>query len=228
VEKTRLVELSLFYAVQKALAIRKTNEIPSSSDYKNYSLKYKNISSFFSPIVEVNAMTVSVGYAINYIQGIVIFDNALLSSDTVKVTYEYNKVNIYDEGKNPLDDDFRYPALAIYEVEMRDEGFELGNSVKEKNGIWSFEVLAEKGGERHDISDKIYRAISEEGSIPIVDYNIAFPINADGMKNVQFNEEIQTIGHITCDSINKRNAGSLGIGDKPKYISEIMAELSYI
>jgi hypothetical protein len=66
----------------------------------------------------------------------------------------------------------------------------------------------------------------EEGDMRVIDYNIAFPTNADGTINTNYNEDNQIIGYMYCGSINYRKVGSLDIGEKPKFLTEIFADLT--
>jgi hypothetical protein len=227
-EITRLVELSLIYSLKSHLSVRKTNESPATTDNKTFRLKYADITEDKEVLVLVGGAPPSVDYKVNYRDGLIIFDSPLASSSDLRVSYSYCKINVYDEGKNPFtDDNFQYPAISIYEINREDEGYELGSGRKEKNSHWGIEVWTERGGERHDISDSIINFFEEDNS-PIIDYNKSFPLDSNGFKNPAYNKESQVRGYMSCDSINKDNGGSLGIGDKPKYMSEIVVELSYI
>jgi hypothetical protein len=225
-KKTRLVELSLYYAVQEALSRYRDKEKPKSANFSVYNLKYNNIQTNSQVSVYVNGILKSnTLYSVNYIEGIIIFNTALTSSDVVEVSYTYCPINIYDESKSPTNEDFKYPAVAVYEDERTDRPFELGNPRKEMHSTWVFEVWSERGGERNDITDTIMEMF-EEGNVPVVDYNINFPTNSDGSKNSSFDETSQIIGYMLCDSINYRKGGSLDIGDNPKFLSEIIVDLT--
>lgn len=221
---TRLVELSLHFNVQKWLSRSRLKEKAKTANFKVYNLKYSTIQTDQPVVVYRNGLEV-LDYTVNYVEGLIVFHEALLSTDVVEVDYTYCPINIYDESSNTQYKDFKYPAIAIYEEDREDKPFELGNAKKELHPTWVFEVWTERGGERNDITDTIME-LFEEGSIPVIDYNIAFPINADGTRNTEFDELSQVMGYMTCDSINYRKGGSLDIGDKPKFLSEIMADLT--
>lgn len=212
--------------IQKALSRTRLNEKPKSANYSTYTLKYNSIQTNYPITVRINNDEVGNSeYDVDYNGGVITFKDRLSSNDVVSVDYTYCPINIYDESKNPYDNDFKYPAVAIYEEGREDEAVELGSNKKELHPTWIFEVWAERGGERNDITD-IIMELFEDGTIPILDYNIAFPINSDGSKNEEFDENNQLYGYGYCDSINYRKGGSLDIGEKPKYLTEIMAELT--
>jgi hypothetical protein len=222
---TRLVELSLIYKVQEALSRRRSGERPKSADFRTYNLKYNNIQTREIVTVKVNGIVKNTSdYIIDYPNGSITMITALSSSDVIEIDYTYCPVNIYDEGESPQSKDFKYPAIAIYELEREDKPFELGNHKKEMNPTWVFEVWAERGGERNDITDTIMEIF--EGSVEVIDYNVEFPINSDGTKNDSFDGTSQIIGHMHCDSINYSKGGSLDIGEKPKFLTEIFADLT--
>lgn len=225
-EITRLIELSLYYSIKKHLSISKTKEIlkNESTDFTIYNLKYSNIETEYGVEVYVNDVPYQGEYTVDYINGVVKFLTPLLSTDIVKATYHYCPVNIYDEGTQPTTENFRYPALSIYEDETISVGYELGSVKKERRASWIVEIWAERGGERNDITDKVYR-LFEENNIPLIDYNISFPTNSDGTINNSFDKLNQTIGYISVESINYDKGGSLQQGDKPKYVSHIFVDL---
>lgn len=223
---TRLVELSLYFKMQEILSVSRKDEKPKSANYSTYNLKYSNVQTDYPFIVKVNNEEVDSSlYSINYRDGSITFASPLNSRDIVGVSYTYCPVNVYDESKNPSSDDFKYPAVAIYEDEREDVAVELGSNKKELHPTWIMEVWSERGGERNDITDTIMEFF-EEGLIPIVNYNVAFPINEDGSKNEEFDSTSSIYGYMYCDSINYRKGGSLDIGDKPKYLSEIILDLT--
>jgi hypothetical protein len=223
---TRLTELSLYYKVQEELSRYRAKEKPTSANFTVYNLKYNNIQINKPVTIYVNGMEKDPSlYTINYIEGIIAFNAPLTSSDVVEVSYTYCPINVYDESTSPQGTDFKYPAVAIYELVREDEAVELGSNKKELHPTWIFEVWTERGGERNDITDTIMEMF-EEGSIPIIDFNIEFPVNADGSKNTNYDETTQVFGYMYCDSINYRKGGSLDIGEKPKFLSEIMADLT--
>jgi hypothetical protein len=225
-EKTRLVELSLYHKLQDALSRYRAKERPKSADFSIYNLKYNSVQTKSPVNVYVNGSLKDISnYSIDYINGIISFNSQLTSMDVVEVDYTYCPINIYDESSNPESDDFKYPAIALYEMNRKDEAYELGNAKKEMHPTWVVEVWAERGGERNDITDMVVDMF-EEGTMNVVDYNIGFPTNTDGSKNDNFNEENQIIGYMYCDSINYRKGGSLDIGDKPKFLTEIFADLT--
>jgi hypothetical protein len=187
-----------------------------------YNLKYSNIQTKNDIVVYVNNIAQSSDYTVNYQNGIITFNSQLQSSDVVKADYWYCPINIYDEGKNPASDDFKYPAVAVYEDIANHEAYELGSSKTEKVTTWVFEVWSERGGERSDMTDTIVELL--EGNIPIVDYNSGFPLDRNGNKNESF-DATNILTYAVCDSINYTKGGSLDIGDKPKYLSQIYAVL---
>lgn len=221
---TRLVELSLFYRLQDILSVSRNKEIPKSADFRTYNLKYSNVLTNYPFVVYIDDVISDSGFSVDYLNGLIKFDIALTSVTKVQVDYTYCSVNVYDESKNPLSDDFKYPAVAIYEEEGEEVGFELGSNKKQRHSEWIFEVWSERGGERNDITDTILESF-EDGTIYITDYNVAFPINSDGSKNAEFNAENQKVAVMYCDSINYSKAGSLDIGDKPMYMSQIFIDL---
>jgi hypothetical protein len=223
---TRLVELSLYYKIPDSLSRTRVKEKPKSANFKVYNLKYNNIQVKHPIHVYVNGMEFNKNsYSVDNINGIVTLNTPITMTDVVEVTYTYCPVNIYDESTSPQSSDFKYPAVAIYEMDRVDEAIELGSNKKEKHPTWVFEVWSDRGGERNDITDDIMDMF-EEGNIPVIDYNVNFPINSDGTINTNFDEITQTIGFMYCDSINYTKGGSLDIGEKPKYLSEIMADLT--
>jgi hypothetical protein len=222
---TRLVELSLYFKVQDALSMHREKEKPKSADFKTYNLKYSNIQTQYPVVVYLNNVELLEDkYKVDYTNGIIKLDLQATSSDTVEVSYRFCPVNLYDESKNPLSDEFRYPAVAIYEHKRKDVPYELGSNKKEKNPTWFLDVWTNKGGERNDLTDMIMEMF-EEGVIPIIDYNIMFPMDENGEKNESFDPESQIIGYMYCDSINYTKGGSLDIGEKPTFLSEIYTDL---
>lgn len=225
-EITRLTGLSLYYKTQEMLSQTRIKEKPKSANFQVYNLKYINVQPKYPITVYVNgAEKDKTLYTVDYTNGMLTFNNALTSSDVVEVSYTYCPINIYDESTSPQNDDFKYPAISIYESHRTDEAIELGSNKKELHPTWILEIWTERGGERDDITDKVVEML-EEGVIPIIDYNMAFPIIDGGILNDIFNETSQTIGFMDCDSIKYHKGGSLDIGEKPKYLSEIIVELT--
>jgi hypothetical protein len=225
-EKTRLVELTLYHKLQKALSRSRSREKVTSANFLTYNLKYNSIQTDFPVTVYVNsAIQNTSSYSVDYINGLINFTTALRSVDVVEVDYTYCPINIYDESVSPQSPDFKYPAVALYELNRSDGAYELGNARKELHPRWVIEVWAERGGERNDITDMVVDFF-EEGDMRVIDYNIAFPTNADGTINTNYNEDNQIIGYMYCGSINYRKGGSLDIGEKPKFLTEIFADLT--
>jgi hypothetical protein len=219
---TRLTELSLFYKIRDTLSIKRTGEVAKSVDFSSYSLKYNNITTTFDVVVYIDGVKATSGYVVDYINGIIKFNPALTASNVVTVDYYFCPFNLYDEGSNETTDNFKYPAIAVYELDANAEPFELGNSNTEKIKTFVIEIWADRGGERTDATDAIVEML--EANIPIIDYNAGFPYNADGTLNNSFDpNNIITVA--TADSINYRKGGSLDIGNKPKYFSEIYVDL---
>ncbi|MNS33486.1 hypothetical protein D3C71_1121600 [compost metagenome] len=227
-KKTRLVETSLYYKIKKALSIKKSGETVITSEEKAvFNLKYNNIDESSEIHVYINDILQDTDkYSLNYPDGSVRLYSPVPANTKVSFTYSYCPVYIYEEGLNPKSDHFKYPAVAIYEDTSAQRPFELGNSKKETSSDWIIEVWCEFGGERNDITDTILEMFDEE--IEIIDYNLAFPTKRDGTLNEDFNYDNQIITYATCDSINCSKAGSLDIGIKPKYLSEILINLKYI
>jgi hypothetical protein len=220
---TRLVEYSLFHKIEEVLSIQKRNDKPKSVDFLTYNLKYNNVQTKREVVVRINGVQSSQPYVVDYKNGYVIFSVPLTASDEVLVDYYYCPVHIYDEGANPESDDFKYPAVAIYEGNRTDKPYELGNVSKHIYSLWVIEVLSERGGECNDIRDTLMELFNE--NIPLIDYNQGFPKNADGAINPVFNEQAQTIGFMICEGINSEKGGSLNIGDKPKFLATIYVDL---
>ena len=225
-EKTRLVELTLYHKLQEALSRSRSKEKVTSANFLTYNLKYNSIQTNFPVTVYVNsAIQNTSNYSVDYINGIINFNTTLGSVDVVEVDYTYCPINIYDESVSPQSADFKYPAIALYELNRSDGAYELGNARKELHPTWVIEVWAERGGERNDITDMVVDFF-EEGDMRVIDYNIAFPTNADGTINNNYNEDNQIVGYMYCGSINYRKGGSLDIGEKPKFLTEIFANLT--
>lgn len=228
-EKTRLIELSLFNKIQDVLSRSRSKEKPTSANFLTYNLKYSSIQTKYPVVVYVNSIVSSPSsYSIDYINGYVNFKAVLQSTDVVEVDYTYCPVNVYDESMNPQSNDFKYPAVSVYEMERRDVGYELGNTKKEMHPVWIIDVWAERGGERNDYTDMIMDFFESNSSLNIIDYNIAFPTNSDGTINLSFNENSQITGYMVCDSIKYTKGGSLNIGEKPRFLSEIFVDLTII
>ncbi len=219
---SRLIELSLFYKLRELLSVKKTNDIAKSVDFISYQLKYNNISTVHDVIVKVDGSIVLSGYSVDYLNGVIKFENGLAVDNIVKVDYYYCKFNIYDESSNETTDNFKYPAVAIYEDVTNTRAYELGSSQTEKTKTYIIQVYSEQGGERNDVTDSIVEML--EGSIGITDYNYGFPLNEDGTLNTSFNPS-QTITIAHAESINYRKGGSLDIGKKPKFFTEIIVDL---
>jgi hypothetical protein len=219
---TRLTELSLYYKLRETLSIKRTADLAKSVDFLTYTLKYNNITTTFDVVVSVNGTIATSGYVVDYINGAIKFNNALTASDQVKVDYYYCPFNLYDESSNETtDNNFKYPAIAIYEDDTDTQPYELGSASTEKIKTYVIQVWSERGGERNDATDSIVEML--EGSIPIVDYNAGFPTNADGTKNDSFNP-YNYLTVAVSDSINYRKGGSLDIGKKAKYFAEIYVD----
>jgi hypothetical protein len=212
--------------LQDVLSQTRVKEKAKTANFTTYNLKYTNVQTKYPFTVYANGLEYNSGsYNVDYVNGAITFVTPLTSSDVIEVSYTYCPINIYDETMSPQSSDFKYPAVSVYELDREDKAFELGNPKKEMHPTWVIEVLTERGGERNDITDDIM-SFFEEGSIPIIDYNIAFPTNQDGSKNNSFNENSQIVGYMYCDSINYRKGGSLNIGDKPKFLTEILVDLT--
>jgi hypothetical protein len=229
VEITRLVELSLFNKIQDKLSRFRSKETPTSANFLTYNLKYNNVQTKYPVTVYVNNIPFNSSfYKVDYTNGIINFNTPLTSSDNVQVDYTYCFVNIYDESMSPTDSNFSYPAVAVYEAERKDEGLELGSNAKEMHPLWVIDVWAERGGERNDYTDMIVSLFEENDSHTIIDYNIAFPVNSDGTMNQSFNEDSQIKGYMYVDSIKYHKGGSLNIGEKPRFLTEILLDLTVI
>lgn len=228
-EITRLVELSLFNKIQEKLSRFRSKEIPTSANFLTYNLKYNNVQTKDPVTVYVNGSQYNSSlYTVDYTNGIINFNTSLTSSDKVEVDYTYCFVNIYDESMSPSDNNFKYPAVAVYEAERKDEGLELGSNAKEMHPLWMIDVWAERGGERNDYTDMIVALFEESDSHTIIDYNIAFPVNSDGTINKSYNENSQIKGYMYVDSIKYHKGGSLNIGEKPRFLTEILLYLTVI
>lgn len=222
---TRLTELSLFYKIRELFTATKTGEILKSADFQTYNLKYTNVQLNSTINVYVNGVIQTTGYSLDYMTGVLRFDTRFNSLTEIKIDYSYCPYSIYDEGIDPSskDNKFSYPAIAVYEATSEDEPIELGSSRRDRISDWVVEIWTENGGANSDIRDTIMELFIEE--IKILDYNIAFPTNRNGSLNEMFSAEEQTIGYAIADSINSGKSGSLNIGEKPKYLSEIFVEL---
>jgi hypothetical protein len=223
-EITRLIELSFFHYIKDSLKRTRSKERPKSADFRTYNLKYINILSKYPVKVYVNGQErSSTTYNVDYNNALIIFNTALTSTDVVEVDYTYCPVNVYDEGTTPKSVDFQYPAVAVYEMGSRFQAKELGSNKKEKHPTWILDVWTERGGERNDLTDSLVKMF-EDGNFSIIDYNLGFPTNSDGTINSSFSED-NIVGYMYVDSINYSKGGSLDIGDKPKFLSEIIIDL---
>lgn len=228
-EITRLVELSLFNKIQDKLSRFRSKETATSANFLTYNLKYNNIQTKYPVTVYVNNIPFNSSfYTVDYVNGIINFNTPLTSSDNVQVDYTYCFVNIYDESMSPTDNNFKYPAVAVYEASREDEGLELGSSVKEMHPLWVIDIWAERGGERNDYTDMIVSLFEQSDAHTIIDYNIAFPTNSDGTINPSFSESNQIKGYMYVDGIKYRKGGSLNIGEKPRFLTEILLDLTVI
>jgi hypothetical protein len=226
-EISRLVELSIFYKLQEFMAVKRLAEKPKSADFQTYNLKYTSIQTSFPVVVYVNSVVHSESlYTVNYINGTIKFNTALLSTDLVEVDYYYCPVRVYDEGSIPKKEgdsnNISYPAIGFIEDESKYIPYEIGNSSREKHSTWIFELYSERGGERNDITDNVVEFL--EGGIDVIDFNIAFPINQDGTKNINYNESAQIYGYMSADSINCIKDRSYDIGGTLKYMSHIFVD----
>jgi hypothetical protein len=220
---TRLVELSLHYQIRELLSVQRTGEKVTSVDFLNYNLKYNNIITSYSVVVYKNGSTVTSGYVFDYINGVIKFSSKQLATDVITADYYYCPFYMYDEGSNETSDDFSYPAIAIYEHNSYADPYELGNTNNELVKTFIIEVWSERGGERTDATDLIVSWINN--TFPIIDYNLnGFPYNPDGTLNTSF-DPTNIVTYAFTDSINYRKGGSLDIGNKPKYFSEIYVDL---
>jgi hypothetical protein len=222
---TRLTELSLYYKIKDTLSIKRTGEVLKSVDFLSYSLKYNNIPTAFEVVVKVDGTVATSGYAVDYINGLIKFISPLTASNTVTADYYFCPFNIYDEGSNESTDNLKYPAIGIYEDNADAIPFELGSSNTEKIKEFVIEVWSERGGERTDAVDTLVEML--EGNIPIINYNDGFPYNTDGTINMSF-DPTNIVAIATTDSINYSKGGSLDIGNKPKYFSEIRVDLKIL
>lgn len=228
-KKTRLVESSLHYRIKQGLSLHKTGEsIVTTKAQSVFYLKHSNmdesaeVKAYVGGILQENT-----AYTVNYVKGSVTFSSPLPIGSEVSFDYSYCPFFFYEEGVSPQSsDDFKYPAIAIYEDGSSLHPYELGNSGKETYADWIIEVWCELGGERNDATDAILEIFDEE--IAIIDYNQSFPILRDGTRNEGFNPDAQTIAYASCESINCTKSGSLDIGKKPRYLSEIFVSLKYM
>jgi len=229
VHRTRLIELSLFEQIQDKLSRSASKEIPVSPNLLNYNLKYNNIRTQYPVNVYINGELASPSlYSVDYVNGIVNFKTARASTDVIQVDYTYCYVNVYDESMSPSDNNFKYPAVAIYEIDREDVGFELGSSIRENHPRWGIEIWAERGGERNDYTDLLMNLFEDGATLPIIDFNVAFPINSDGTINPLYNPSTQTIAYMFIDSIKYNKGGSLNIGEKPRFLSKILVDMTIV
>lgn len=228
-ERTRLIELSLFTKIQDKLSRSRSKETATSANFSTYNLKYNNVQTKYPVTVYVNNIVYnSSGYSVDYTNGIINFNVPLTSSDVVQVDYTYCYVNVYDESMSPTSNDFKYPAVAVYEANRKDVGFELGSTVREMHPVWMVDVWAERGGERNDYTDLLMQLFEEGVTLPIIDFNQGFPCNSDGTINPSYNEGSQTIAYMFIDSIKYNKGGSLNIGEKPRFLTEIILDLTIV
>jgi hypothetical protein len=228
-QRTRLIELSIFEKIQDRLSRTISKGATTSANFLTYKLKYNNIRTQYPVVVYANGIVYnSSGYSVDYVNGIINFNTPLTSVDVVQVDYTYCYVNVYDESMSPSDNNFAYPAVAVYEMRRHDVGFELGNNVAEMHPRWVIEVWADRGGERNDYTDLIVNMLEEGMTLPIIDFNIAFPVNADGTINTSYSEIGQRIAYMFIDGIKYNKGGSLNIGEKPRFLTEIFVNMTIV
>lgn len=223
-ERTRLIEYSLYYKIQDKLSRRRKKEKPKTLDSQTYNLRSVDVLPQYPVEVFVNNIQQQGNFTVNYLDGIVTFDFPLNTTDTVEISYTYCTHTIYDESNNPRVEEFVSPAVAIHRQNRTDKAFELGNAEREEHSMWVIDVWSYRGGERHDATDMLTRMFEVE-SLPIVDYNLGFPLEQNGTKNDNFDTRSMTTNYMILDGIKSSDGGSLYNGDKPVYTSNIVVDL---
>ncbi len=137
------------------------------------------------------------GGQINYLKSTVVFSTDILSTSVVTSDYSFCTVKLYDDYPDIDKPDFVLPAVSLEVTNYSVAANELGRTPNYYRVPYTITVFAERSGQRDDITD-IIREILLNTSIPLIDFEVGFPILSSGLKNDAYNANTQTLAMIEC------------------------------
>jgi hypothetical protein len=212
--RLRNIEASLYYYIFDLLSIKNDPNDATLLPLSTTNFKFpKGEINFFKPIAVYVDGILAQNYVINYNEGTVIFNNPLSTDVVCTADYYYTPVKVLTAFPDMLNEVVILPSVAIEYDESSYMPVELGTSTKkEARHQFTFGVFAGSGAEKLDISDKLIENMFDK-TIPLIDFNIAFPLTADGFLNVSFNKEKQTIGFLDFEEVVQRSFRTEKYGD---------------
>jgi hypothetical protein len=195
---TRLVKLSLLHYLRQFFVRSIKGEVATTKDYRCFSGASKPWLPSRDLLVYCNGSPLpSSTFSANYQGGYVTRATAGDASDVIQLYYSYNWLHIVSSW--PSDDVMVLPVLAVQSGPRSELPLELGGPDRIQY-LFHLELFTADEGARDDISDELRDVFSRRASL--IDFNLGFGINADGTKNVDFDEARQCFGEMSFPKVS--------------------------
>lgn len=218
ISRLRNIGLSLFYEIESLFSLHVDKEKLTTEDYQVYHFSHSPVLTSKSVYIYENNTEINTGYSINYPSGYLTFNSQRLSTDVVEATYDYCYIKVFNGYPDDIEQNIVVPSICIEYDESFTKPIELGSKKRKKyNHEFEIVIYASGSGQRDDISFEIIENLLSK-SMPLVDYSLGFPINADGTKNNSFNKDNQTVGWLEFENINLQSFRSVDFGEVSLYV----------
>lgn len=215
--RLRNIGLSLYFEFLNELSNHKEKEKLTTDNYQVYHFSQKPILTSKPVYIYKNNVEINVGFTVNYENGYITFDTVNSSDDFIEASYDYCFVALFDEYPDDIETNITIPSVCIQYNEGYRHPLEMGTKQKRKDSHeFEIAVYASGSGQRADLASLIMDILGK--SMPLVDYNLGFPINADGTKNINFNKNNQIIGWLEFENISNETYRSVNFGDVSLYV----------
>ncbi|MGE4413590.1 MAG: hypothetical protein AB7E45_07905 [Candidatus Caldatribacteriota bacterium] len=224
------LENSIYYALLEYLATQKLGERLITTDNITYTGFTGLPLNFLRPLkVYKNGLEIDTGYVVNYLQNKITFDTPNNPSDVITVDYYYNFVEAITSFPDDINLEITIPSIAIDYDFTVSRPIELGTKRRrEYADRYILQLYTSSDTERKVITDMLTQDLLLR-SIPYIDFDLGYPLNVDGTKNLNYNPALQTIGYIDFDNITTRSFRGGRYGEVDLYVMEIETTvISYI
>ncbi len=212
--RLRNIEATLYYYIFDLLSIKNDQGNSILLPVSTTTFKFPETElNFFRPVAVYADGILAQNYTINYNEGVVIFNESLPDGTVCTADYYYVPIKVLTAFPDMLNEVVDLPSVVIEYIESNFLPVELGtSSKKEARHQFTFGIFAGSGAEKLDISDKLIENMFDK-TIPLIDFNIAFPLTIEGYLNPGFDKEKQTIGFLDFEEVVQRSFRAEKYGD---------------
>ncbi|MHA1754695.1 MAG: hypothetical protein ACTSYR_04175 [Candidatus Odinarchaeia archaeon] len=210
--RINLIEASLYHHLEYTYKTTLVNQSLTTIDNIIYLSPRDHLLSLENLKLYKNGIEVEEGFTVYYPEGKIVFDVANQSDDQITLDASYCYMNI----DTSFIGEFSLPKVIIDLDENIERPLEIG-SKNRRIDTYYVEILiySARKGEKNDLLNITKDSVRNK--IPIINFNLGFPLNNDGTKNDSFTGPI--VGYLEPENILIRDLGYVEVaGDVFAYV----------